>query len=260
MSKNKSNRRVRRINFSDEDEKQIELNIDSELFSPKNIKIKPIKFKSDKQKAFYNLIMNTKTKLLFCDGLAGSAKSFLSLYAALKLLKQGKYDKILYVRSATDSSKSPIGFLKGDLYDKSKVYMVPLEEKLEQFLEYDDIFNLKKHLHIEATINNFMRGRSIDDTIVIIDEIQNLHFEDAKTLLTRFEENTKIICIGDHSQSDIGCKSCFVKLLNMFDNDKEQDCNENGVFTFKFDIDDVVRSGLTKFILEKYEKYEKISR
>lgn len=235
--------------------------IQSELFTNDkttlNFRIKSLKFKNDKQRDFFNLCKDPKNKMIICDGVAGTGKTLISFYVALKLVKTKKYDQILYVRSPVDSSERGIGFLPGDLYDKVNSYMLPMEEKLEKLLDFDKIKELKNNNIVESTVNTFMRGRSIDNTIVIIDEIQNYTFEESKTILSRFEENTKLIVLGDHTQSDIGLKSCLTKLTTIFD---DNDCADNGVVTFSFGVEDVVRSGLTKFILEKFEKYGKLNR
>jgi phosphate starvation-inducible PhoH-like protein len=240
------------------------------LDTPKapNFKINDLKFKSQKQKDYFDICRDEDTKLVICDGPAGTGKTLLSMYAALRLIKQGKYKNILYVRSAVDSAEQGLGFLPGDIDEKSHNYMIPLEEKLCKFLDYEAIKQLLNDDVIISTVNNFMRGRSIDDTIVIIDELQNFTLSEAKTLLSRFEENTKIIACGDKGQSDIGSKSCLTKLIKMFGEDEspvgdvtiKEHSEEQGVFTFAFDIEDVVRSGLTKYVLEVFGRNEKLMR
>jgi len=233
-----------------------------------NFKINTLKFKSQKQKDYFDICRDDDTKLVICDGPAGTGKTLLSMYAALRLIKQGKYEHILYVRSPVDSAEQGLGFLPGDIDDKSHNYMIPLEEKLCKFLEYESIKQLLQDDVIISTVNNFMRGRSIDNTIVIIDEIQNFSLSEAKTLLSRFEENTKIIACGDKAQSDIGLKSCLTKLIKMFGDEDapvggktiKEHSEEQGVHTFAFDIEDVVRSGLTKYVLEVFARNEKIMR
>jgi phosphate starvation-inducible PhoH-like protein len=226
---------------------------------PFTYRINQLKFKSKKQKEFFDLCRSDDTNLVICDGPAGTGKSIISLYSALKQVKSGKYDQILYVRSPVDSSDVGLGFLPGDLYDKTVNYMIPIQEKLEKFIEVEKINELFRQGIVETCVNSFMRGRSIDNTIVIIDELQNYSLREILTIFSRFEENTKIIAIGDHMQSDIGIKTCINKILDMFENEIDE-ANENGVFTFRFDNEDIVRSGLTKYIIKTFEKYEKIVR
>lgn len=222
-------------------------------------KIESLKFKSKKQKEFFDLCRSDDTNLVICDGPAGTGKSLISLYSALKQVKSGQYDRILYVRSPVDSSDVGLGFLPGDLYDKTVNYMIPLQEKIEKFIENDKVNELFRQGIVETCVNSFMRGRSINDTIVIIDELQNYSTKEIKTIFSRFEENTKIIAIGDHMQSDIGIKTCINKILDMFENEMDT-ANENGVFTFRFNNEDIVRSGLTQYVVKIFDKYEKISR
>lgn len=227
-----------------------------------NFKINPLKFKSQKQKDFFDLCRNEDIKLLICDGPAGTGKGYLSIYAALKQLKAGKYEKIMYLRSPVGSSNKDIGFLPGTMEEKIINYMHPLDEKLSKFIEFHDIKKLYEHDKIEYAINTFIRGRSIENTIIIVDEIQNLDLDECKSLFSRTEETTKIVAIGDHMQSDIGLNSSLSKLMMMFGGDDKDvvESMENGVATFKFNNEDIVRSKLTRFIVEKFDKYNKISR
>lgn len=237
-----------------------DIKLDSGYKKP-SFKITPLKFKSKKQKDFFDLCRSDDTSLLICDGPAGVGKSLIAIYAALKMIKAGKYERIMYVRTPIDSSDAGIGYLPGDIYEKTTNYMIPMEEKLNKLLTYDQIKMLLNEDLIESTVNSYMRGRSINDTIVIVDEIQNYTIPEIKTLLTRFEENTKIIGLGDKSQSDIGIKSCLNKLILMFGHEDEtSEAYNHGVFTFKFDIDDIVRSELTKYIVKIFDKHDKISR
>jgi phosphate starvation-inducible PhoH-like protein len=238
-----------------EDQNQL---IESELVNKEvNFKIKPLKFKSQKQKDFFDLCRSDDTKLLICDGPAGTGKSLIAIYAALKALKSGQYERILYVRTPVDASDNGIGFLPGDYVDKTIQYMAPLEEKLSMLLDYSDIKKLYNADKIEATVNTFMRGRSIDNTIIVIDELANFSMKEILTVFSRTEENTKIIAVGDHMQSDIGLNSCLTKLMLEF---CDQESKDNGVFTFSFDNEDIVRSKLTKFIVKRFEKINKMSR
>lgn len=223
-----------------------------------NFKINPLKFKSQKQKDFFDFCKNEDVKLLVCDGPSGTGKSLLSLYAALKMLKSGKYERIMYVRSPIDSSDGGVGYLPGTLTDKIVNYMVPLDEKLNKLLGYEDIKKLYEHDYIEYTVNSFMRGRSIENTILIVDEFQNSTMSEALTQISRIEETSKIIALGDHMQSDIGAKSCLKKVVNMFKDRPE--AIENGVVTFEFENDDIVRSKLVKYIVGEFERTMKMLR
>ena len=233
--------------------------IEPEDFTPQgnDFAIKPLKFKNVKQKNFFQLIKDPESQLVICNGPAGVGKNMIALYSGLKLLKQGKYEQILYVRTPVDSSDTKIGFLKGDLFEKTTNYMFPLDEKLDKFLKVDARQELLRSGQIETTVNTFMRGRSIDNTFVIIDEMQNFSLREAQVILSRFESNTKIVAIGDHTQSDIGGKSCLKNLMSMFG---DEDAQQHGVFTFEFDVEDIVRSGLTQYVIETFNKYRKFNR
>lgn len=245
-------KKTKNVEFREEDILSHELTSGNPTF-----KIKPLSFKSKKQKDFFDLCHNDDMKLVICDGPAGSGKSLIALYAALKSLKSGKYDRIMYIRSPVDSSEKGIGFLPGDIHDKIINYMVPLDEKISKLVYEQDTKKLFDSGMIEYNVNSFMRGRSIENAIIIVDEIQNFTMKEALSLFSRTEETTKIIAIGDHMQSDIGLKSCLTKIMTMFEGDIAR---ENGVDTFKFNNEDIVRSKLTRYIVGVFEHHMKISR
>ena len=191
-----------------------------------------------------------KGKNIFAYGAAGTGKTFIVLYNALKevLNERTQYEKIYIVRSLVSTRE--IGFLPGDHEDKSALYQIPYKNMVKYMFEMPsdaDFEMLYGNLKAQATISfwstSFIRGTTFDNAILIIDECQNLNFHELDSIITRVGENTKIMLCGDASQSDLtktyernGILD-FIKIIrNMED--------EFGIT--EFGVNDIVRSGLVK--------------
>ena len=196
-----------------------------------------------KQIELLNLLQNKTTKLVFISGPAGTSKTYTSILAGLNLLNQKRVSEIVYVRSIVESSDSKLGFLPGEMDEKMSPYIQPLIDKLEELLPKHDIDKLKKEERIHGFPINFLRGLSWNAKCIVADEAQNMTKKELTTLITR-----KLFICGDPDQSDINGKSGFVPMMNIFD---DEESRNNGIYVFKFDEEDIVRSGLVKFILKK---------
>jgi phosphate starvation-inducible PhoH-like protein len=227
--------------------------------SPKvhqNTKIKDtIQIKSvnltEKQKQLIDVLTNKNTKLVFVSGPAGTSKTYTSVMAALSLVNDKRVSEIVYVRSIVESSDSKLGFLPGEMDEKMSPYVQPLVDKLEELLHRGDIEKLKKEERIHGFPVNFLRGLSWNATVIVADEAQNMTKKELITLITRVGEFSKLYVCGDPDQSDINGKSGFSSIMNVFD---DQESRDNGIHIFKFDEEDIVRSGLVKYILKKLKK------
>lgn len=130
-------------------------------------------------------------------------------------------------------------------------YLQPLIDKLEEFLNRSDIDFLQKNEHIDSVPVGFLRGLNWNAKVIISDESQNMTTKELVTLVTRVGEFSKLFILGDPDQSDIGNKSGFKKMIELF---SDEDSRENGVYTFEFTEDDIVRSKLVKFLIKKMKK------
>ncbi len=196
-------------------------------------------------------------KHLVAHGVAGSGKTFLCLFKALQdvLNEYTPYEKIYIVRSLVPTRE--IGFLPGSHEDKSSLYQIPYKNMVKYMFQmpsdadFEMLYgNLKSQETISFWSTSFIRGTTLDNCIIIVDELENLNFHELDSIITRVGENTKILFCGDASQSDL------VRL-----NEK------NGVIDFmkiirsmpsfgivEFGVDDVIRSGLIKeYLIAKME-------
>ena len=199
-------------------------------------------------KSLVDLALQKDTNIVLVDGPAGSAKTYCAVYISLILLKSRCKDSILYVRSIVESATRKLGSLPGEVEDKFKPWSIPLIEKLEELIPSMCINPLLDCDYIRCLPVNFLRGSTFKDNVVIIDEAQNLEYSELVTIMTRFGENCKLIITGDSEQSDINGKSGFPAIFKAFNTKRSE---QQGIYTFKFNEDDITRSPLLKFIIKQ---------
>lgn len=207
---------------------------------------KPFYFKP-KHREFYNTILETRSQMCFVDGLAGTAKTYIAVYAALEMLKDSDVEKIVYIRSVVESADKSLGSLPGEIDDKFSPYAMPMIEKVTEIAGPGTCGMLKSKGLIEAIPVNFVRGLTFNNTCVIVDEAQNMTKGELTTILTRFGRGTKYIVCGDTNQADVK-QSGFADVVKRFDG---HDCQNKGIHTFHFGNEEIVRSKILRFICEK---------
>jgi predicted ribonuclease YlaK len=210
---------------------------------------------TDNQKKLFDSY--AEQKHLVAYGCAGTGKTFITLYNALREVLDEKtpYEKIYLVRSLVATRE--IGFLPGSYDDKSDIYQIPYKNMVKYMfqmpsdIDFEMLYgNLKSQETIKFWSTSFLRGTTLDNSIIIVDEFQNMSYHELDSIITRVGENSKIMFCGDASQSDL------------------QKTNErNGIIDFmtvlrkmpsfdiiEFGVDDIVRSGLVKeYIIAKLE-------
>jgi len=207
-----------------------------------------------KQHEFLKIAFDKNTKIIFVSGPAGSSKTFVSIYAALQLFNMNMNQDIFYVRTIAESGEKNLGSLPGDVDEKFHPFMMPLQDKLEELLEKEQIKMLIEENIIQCAPINYLRGASWANKLIIADESQNFTRKELVTLITRIGENSKYFICGDTMQSDINGKTGFGPLMEIFD---DEDAKKNGIHTFKFNKEDIVRSEILKFIVDRLENNKK---
>ena len=187
-------------------------------------------------------------------GVAGTGKTFCALYKAIEevLDKGNPFNQIIIVRSAVQGRE--IGHLPGDVNEKMEIFQQPYRQICETLFDRKDAWDrLEEQHHIQFISTSFIRGMSFDNAIIIVDEMQNLNYEEIDTVMTRVGHQSKIIWCGDYRQTDLTKKKNDVTgILKFFDIAMHMKA-----FTrIEFTVDDIVRSSLVKdYILAKM-KYE----
>lgn len=207
---------------------------------------KIIRAKSHGQKYYINSIK--KNDLTFCLGPAGTGKTFLAVLMATEALRKKEVKKIILVRPAVEAGEQ-LGFLPGDLQEKIQPYIRPLYDSLFFLLGFEQVEKLIERKVIEIAPLAYMRGRTLDDAFIILDEGQNATVEQMKMFLTRFGFNSKVVVTGDPSQNDLkkGDVSGLIHSVELLRGIK-------GIKIIKLYKDDVFRHHLVKEIIEAYEK------
>jgi predicted ribonuclease YlaK len=207
------------------------------------------------QEKLFNSYDNQKNLVAY--GAAGTGKTFITLYNALRdvLDERSPYEKIYIVRSLVATRE--IGFLPGDHEDKSSLYQIPYKNMVKYMFQMPDdaafemlYGNLKTQGTISFWSTSFIRGTTLDNAIIIVDEFQNLNFHELDSIITRVGENTKIMFCGDATQSDLvktNEKNGIVDFMRILRAMPSFDIVE-------FGVEDIVRSGLCKeYIIAKTE-------
>lgn len=241
MSRNNS-----RNESTKSDNKKIEK---EELFNVQKLRIE-LKCKNESQKKFSNLI--DKSTITICAGPAGTGKTYIACAKALKLLKMDtNYSKIILVKSVTELEGESIGYLKGDLKEKMYQYMLSFIDNFNKIIGEDLTTKMMDMGIIQVLPLTYIRGRSIDNAIIIVDESQNISLKNMRSTLTRIGENSKMIVMGDTKQIDLKDKrlSSLDKVISMFE-------EKDGFGTMSFQVKDIVRHPIVKMIEDEFDKLD----
>ena len=210
---------------------------------------KPIKAKTIGQKKYIKAIKSNTIVLGL--GPAGTGKTFLAVAMAVEALRQKTVARIILTRPAVEAGER-LGFLPGDLQSKIDPYLRPLYDALFEMLGADNFQKYMERGTIEIAPLAYMRGRTLDDSFIILDEAQNTTGEQMKMFLTRLGYNSKAVVTGDLSQTDLprGVKSGLLTASSILK-------NIDGIGIFEFSERDVVRHHLVRKIITAYDKYER---
>ena len=210
---------------------------------------KPVKPRSEKQQQLVDAF--NKSDMVFAVGPAGTGKTYLSIALAVKALKEKTIKKIILSRPAVEAGEK-LGFLPGDMKDKIDPYLQPLYDALEDMLPAAKLQDMMEKHVIQIAPLAFMRGRTLSDAIVILDEAQNTTCAQLRMFLTRMGWNSKMIITGDMTQIDLPShtKSGLKEALEIL-RDIE------GISVVELGQKDIVRHKLVTRIVNAYEKNEK---
>ncbi|MBD8003608.1 PhoH family protein [Bacillus norwichensis] len=231
--------------------KQGKIEYFSELYSEeitRNAKGKPIRVKTLGQRHYIEAVR--KNDLVFGIGPAGTGKTYLAVVMAVAALKSGKINKIILTRPAVEAGES-LGFLPGDLKEKVDPYLRPLYDALHDVLGAEHTQRLIERETIEIAPLAYMRGRTLDDAFVILDEAQNTTHAQMKMFLTRLGFGSKMVITGDSTQVDLppGVKSGLATAEVILQGVK-------GIAFLHFEEGDVVRHPLVASVIKAYAQNE----
>lgn len=214
-----------------------------------NISGKPIKCKSENQQKLVDTFENND--MIFATGPAGTGKTYLSIALAVRALKEKAIRKIILSRPAVEAGEK-LGFLPGDMKDKIDPYLQPLYDALEDMLPAVKLQDMMEKNIIQIAPLAFMRGRTLSDAVVILDEAQNTTTAQLRMFLTRMGWNTKMVITGDMTQIDLprGQRSGLAESLDILK-------NVEGIGFVSLGQKDIVRHKLVTRIVNAYESHDK---
>ena len=208
------------------------------------------KFKNESQKKLVDLVNNNKITIV--AGPAGTGKTYLACAQALKLLKNdNRFKKIILVKSVTVLEGEEVGFLKGDLKEKMLPFTISFLDNFHKIIGEALTQIMVDQGYIEVLPLAFIRGRSIDNAIIIVDEAQNITLKNMRSTMTRIGTDTKMIITGDTKQIDmknpkLSSLDTVVKLFG----------DKSDIGTMNFEISDIVRDPIVKLIEETFDDWE----
>lgn len=220
-----------------------------------NFKLK-LKCKNKKQKELHNLIK--EKQVVFCQGSAGTGKSYIAAETALDLLKNGPYRRIIICCPNVESSSMPLGLLPGTVDEKLQPFLDAIEFTIEKILDDSGNFNsknilvnlLKNDMVIEEAAS-FLRGKTFDDSIIIVDESENFNKQELLLILTRIGRNSKMVFLGDNMQIDRkDIKKSGEKCGLDYAIETLKDIDDIGML--EFTEEDIVRNPIITEILKKW--------
>ena len=203
-----------------------------------------LEFRTPNQKSFYNII--SRNDVTFSVGPAGCGKTFLATHYALKNLAKGKYDKMVITKPLVEVDGERMGYLPGDIDEKTAPYMMSLYYNMEQIIGKHRLDVLKKAGAIQVIPLAYMRGLTLTDSVVVLDEAQNATPAQIKTFVTRIGSGSKYIVCGDLMQSDIRKENGLEDSIKRFTGIRK-------VGFSQFDLEDVVRHPIVAHLLERYQ-------
>ncbi len=239
---------IERILESDSQELAIQQKDKTDYLILHGVNGKPILARTHNQKEMLTCL--DKDDLLFAVGPAGTGKTYTAVAAAVKMLRDKQIRKIILTRPAVEAGEN-LGFLPGDLKEKLDPYMQPLYDALQDMIPYEKLQSFLEKGVIQIAPLAFMRGRTLDDSFVILDEAQNTTHNQMKMFLTRMGKNAKFVVTGDPGQVDLpskqisGLKEALLALNNL-----------KGVSIIYLDDRDVMRHKLVKKIINAFKTLE----
>ncbi|WP_315788331.1 PhoH family protein [Fischerella sp. JS2] len=208
-----------------------------------------VRAKTFRQKQYIQALH--KHDMIFCTGPAGTGKTFLAVVVAVQALLANQYEKLILTRPAVEAGEK-LGFLPGDLQQKVNPYLRPLYDAINEFIDPEKVPSLMERGVIEVAPLAYMRGRTLNNAFVIVDEAQNTTTSQMKMVLTRLGFNSRMVVTGDITQVDLPLHqesglTMAIKILR----------HVEGIAFCEFSQKDVVRHALVQRIVNAYEQYEK---
>jgi len=220
--------------------------------APTRFKVRPVQPRNENQRRYLELMRGNS--LVFGLGSAGTGKTYLAVAEGVNMLRRGEVRRLIVTRPVVEAGEN-LGFLPGDLQAKVDPYMRPIFDSLYDLIDYDDIERLRESGVIEVAPLAYMRGRTLNNCFVILDEAQNTTIGQMKMFLTRMGEDARMVVTGDPSQNDLPSKERS-GLLDAVTRLRGLD----GIGVVEYGPDDIVRHPLVAQIVRAYQSPSRVKK
>ncbi len=205
---------------------------------------------TEKQKVFIEVGADKQTNYILCEAPPGIGKTLMAVYIGLKLLEEKKISNIYFVRLPQESASKGIGFMPGTAEEKMSAFQMPMIDQLNQLLPPAQVSRLFKEKLIQTVPLGFVKGRTFNASLIIVDEIEDLTVQECLLIMGRLGKFSRMILIGDTDQANVR-NSGFKTIYNLF-NDSES--MEKGVYCLSFDESDIKRNSILSFVVQRFRQ------
>lgn len=252
-NKTRNRKTFNEIDYDDEEKMVVSSKVKKEITFKINV---PFEW-NEKQKEIITQASKRGTRCVIIDSFAGCGKTILSTFCALQRVLKKQVNKIYYVRSVVESSVTKMGMLPGGIAEKYEPHVLAMRDALSKLLTKDEIETLIKNDIVEFLPISYIRGRNLDDCVIILDENQNDYLMETISICTRLGENASIFILADSDQCDLPKQGQdeFAKFIKLFGN---KDDEKHGIYYYSLrDEKYVMRSEFVKYVSGKYRLYKK---
>lgn len=214
-----------------------------------DLEIRPFPW-TEKQKVFIEAGLDKYTNYILCEAPVGVGKTLLAVYIGLKLLQEKRISNLYFVRLPQESASKGIGYTPGTAEEKMAAFQMPMIDQLNQLLPPSQISKLFKDGFIQTVPLGFVKGRTFNSSLVIVDEAEDLTKQEMLLIMGRLGRFSRMLLIGDSAQTNIR-NSGFRDVYNLFD---DLESKEKGVFSLSFDESDIKRNAILSYIVSRFKQ------
>lgn len=205
---------------------------------------------TEKQRLFIEAGLRKGTNYMMCEAPPGVGKTLMAVYIGLQLLQQRRISNVYFVRLPQESASKGIGFTPGTAEEKMAAFQMPMIDQLNQLLPPAQIARLLKDGHIETVPLGFVKGRTFNASLIIVDECEDLSAQETLLIMGRLGRFSRMLLIGDHEQSHVR-NSGFESVFSAF-NDEES--MERGIYCLRFNESDIKRNDVLTYVVKRFRE------
>lgn len=217
-----------------------------------DLNIRPFPW-TEKQSALIQAGLAKRTNYILCEAPPGVGKTLMAVYIGLKLLQERRISNVYFVRLPQESASKGIGFMPGDQSQKMEAFQMPMMDQLNQLLPAEQIAKLLKQGFIQTVPLGYVKGRTFNASLVIVDEAEDLTEQEMQLIMARLGRFSRMVLIGDHEQANVR-NSGFLKVYDGFNS---PECVDQGIICLRFDESDSKRNGVLAYVIRRFRQIKR---